>query len=87
MPYNVLLSKSAQKQLRKLPANIADLIEQRLLGLEENPRPPGCKKLVGEENAWRIRIGDYRVLYEIQDQVLIVHVVDIDHRKDVYKKR
>ncbi|HRI62554.1 MAG TPA: type II toxin-antitoxin system RelE/ParE family toxin [Saprospiraceae bacterium] len=87
MPYNVLLSKSAQKQLRKLPANIADLIEQRLLGLEENPRPPGCKKLVGEENAWRIRIGDYRVLYEIQDQVLIVRVVDIDHRKDVYKKR
>ena len=87
MPYTVLLSKSAQKQLRKLPSKIADLIEEKLLELEENPRPPGCKKLVGEENAWRIRVGDYRVLYEIQDQVLIVHVVDIDHRKDIYKKR
>lgn len=42
---------------------------------------------MGEENGWRIRIGDYRVLYEIQDKVLIIHVVDIDHRKDVYKKR
>jgi len=57
------------------------------LELEENPRPPGCKKLLGEENAWRIRVGGYRVLYEIKDRVLIIHVVDIDHRKDVYKKR
>ncbi len=87
MPYSVLLSKSAQKQLRKIPPSIADLIEHKLLSLEENPRPPGCKKLMGEENGWRIRIGDYRVLYEIQDKVLIIHVVDIDHRKDVYKKR
>jgi mRNA interferase RelE/StbE len=55
------------------------------LELEDNPRPPGCKKLVGEENAWRIRVGNYRVLYEIKDRVLIVHVVEIGHRKDVYK--
>lgn len=87
MPYNVVLTRSAQKQLRKLPARIADLIEEKLLELEGNPRPSGCKKLVGEDNAWRIRIGDYRVLYEIQDKMLIVHVVDINHRKDIYKKR
>ncbi len=87
MPYSVLLSRNAQKQLRKLPSNIADLIEQRLLALEENPHPSGCKKLIGEDNGWRIRVGDYRVLYEIQDGALIVHVVDIDHRKDIYKRR
>ena len=87
MPHNVLLSKSAQKQLRKLPSQVADLIEQKLLELEENPRPLGCKKLMGEENGWRIRVGNYRVLYEIHDRVLLVHVVDIDHRKDVYKKK
>jgi len=87
MPYTVLLSKSAQKQLYKLPAIVAGQVEQKLLELEENPRPPGCKKLLGEENAWRIRVGGYRVLYEIKDRVLIIHVVDIDHRKDVYKKR
>jgi mRNA-degrading endonuclease RelE of RelBE toxin-antitoxin system len=49
MPYNILLSRNAQKQLRKLPAHIAELIEQRLLILEENPRPPGCKKLMGRK--------------------------------------
>ncbi|MET4581587.1 mRNA-degrading endonuclease RelE of RelBE toxin-antitoxin system [Conyzicola nivalis] len=53
---------------------------------QRDPRPSGCKKLVGEEDAWRIRIGDYRALYEILEDVLVVTVVHVAHRRDVCKK-
>ncbi len=57
-----------------------------LEGLETDPRPPGASKLAGHENRWRVRAGDYRVLYEIQDDVLLVLVVRIGHRRDVYER-
>jgi mRNA interferase RelE/StbE len=82
--YTVLILPSAQKQLSKLPNAIATRIEDRLIELEHDPRPPGCKKLKGRD-AWRIRIGDYRVIYEINDGQLIVTVITIGHRRDVYE--
>jgi mRNA interferase RelE/StbE len=83
MPYIVELSLSAQKQLSKLPEAVADRIETKLLDLEENPRPSGFKKLKGRP-AYRIRIGDYRAIYTINDNLLMVLVIKIGHRRDVY---
>jgi mRNA interferase RelE/StbE len=82
--YTVLILPSAQKQLHKLPNAIATRIEDKMLELEHDPRPPGCKKLKGRD-AWRIRIGDYRVIYEIHDGRLVVTVITIGHRRDVYE--
>jgi len=82
--YTVLILPSAQKQLSKLPNAIATRIEDKMMELEQDPRPTGCKKLKGRD-AWRIRIGDYRVIYEIQDGKLIVTVITIGHRREVYE--
>jgi mRNA interferase RelE/StbE len=82
--YTVLILPSAQKQLNKLPTAIATRIEDKMMELGEDPRPPGCKKLKGRE-AWRIRIGDYRLIYEINDGRLIVTVITIGHRREVYQ--
>lgn len=83
MPYEVVISPAASRQLRKLPQPVAEKIEAQLLLLENNPRPAGCKKLSGFE-AWRIRIGNYRVIYEIQDTILVVTVIAIGDRKEIY---
>lgn len=81
--YTVSLSKRAQKQLDKLSDTIAEPIFQAIEKLGDNPRPHGCKKLKGR-NGYRIRIGDYRVIYEIIDNFLLVDVIDLGHRKDIY---
>jgi mRNA interferase RelE/StbE len=70
----VLILPSAQKQLNKLPNVIATRIEDKMMELKQDPRPPGCKKLKGRD-AWRIRIGDYRDIYQIHDERLIVTVI------------
>jgi len=84
--YTVLILPSAQKQLNKLPNAIATRIEDKMMELEGDgdPRPPGCKKLKGRD-AYRVRIGDYRVIYEINDGRLIVTVITIGHRREVYE--
>jgi mRNA interferase RelE/StbE len=84
MRYRVVLSKSVQKELDRLPDNIASRILMRLAGLETNPRPADVKKLKGRD-AWRIRVGDYRVIYEIHDRVLQIIIVSIGHRREVYR--
>jgi mRNA interferase RelE/StbE len=82
--YTVLVTEKVRKVLLKLPSLIAAKFDKKLLELEKNPRPPGSKKLKGRQG-YRIRIGDYRVIYEIEDNVLKVVVIDLGHRKDVYK--
>ena len=82
--YSAVLSKRAQRQLDKLSNDVAAPIFLAILALEENPRPPGYKKLKGREG-YRIRAGDYRVIYEIVDAQLVIDVITIGHRKDVYK--
>ena len=82
--YRVLFKPSADKALRKLPESIQVRIATAAKGLRADPRPRGCLKLKGEGNLWRIRVGDYRVVYTIEDDELIVLVVRVAHRKDVY---
>ena len=85
MGYRIAVRKKALKELEELPAKISRQIIKAIDNLSEDPRPPGCKKLKGEEDyIWRIRIGDYRVLYSIEDQIKIVEVRRIGHRKEIY---
>jgi mRNA interferase RelE/StbE len=82
--YTAVLSKTAQKQLDKLSDNIAEPIIDAIAGLEENPRPVGYKKLNGRDG-YRIRTGNYRIIYDIFDKELIVDVITLGHRKDIYE--
>ena len=84
MPYQIVIKRSAEKELNALPAALRDRIAARLLALEENPRPTGIKKLQGEES-YRLRIGDYRVLLAIDDRQQQVIVYAIGHRREVYR--
>jgi mRNA interferase RelE/StbE len=83
MPYQILLTKTATKQLDKLPNDIAEKLLNFIQSLEDDPRPIGCKKLKGREG-YRVRQGNYRVIYDIFDDILIVEVVAVGHRKDIY---
>jgi len=84
MRYRVILPKSAQKQLDRLPDDVARRILARLTELELEPRPSDVKKLKGR-SAWRIRVGDYRVIYEIHDRECVILVVTAAHRREVYR--
>lgn len=83
--YRVEITKSAAKDLRGIDKKWIPKIVAAIESLEAEPRPAGCKKLIGSEHTYRVRIGDYRVIYEIQDDKLIVLVVKIRHRRDVYR--
>jgi mRNA interferase RelE/StbE len=83
--YRVVLSKSAEKELSKLPSRVVEKIIPALTSLAENPRPAGCKKLKGFDDLWRIRVGDYRAVYAIGDEILLVEVRSVGHRKEVYE--
>lgn len=85
MPYEVRLSKRAKKNLAKLQTDQQYRVIEELSGLAENPRHQDTKKLVNSIY-YRSRVGDYRIIYEIQDNVLVVMVLMIEHRRDVYKK-
>jgi mRNA interferase RelE/StbE len=82
--FEVLLERSAEKDLRRLPNPIHDRIVRAINVLSKNPRPPGCRKLTGSKNDWR-RVGDYRVIYEIADVNRIVRINRVRHRKEVYR--
>jgi len=84
--YCVVLTSSAEKELKGLSAQLNARIVPRLENLADNPRPPGCKKLQGGDKEWRIRVGDYRVVYTIDDAKLLVEVTRTRHRSDVYER-
>jgi mRNA interferase RelE/StbE len=84
MRYQVILTKSAQKELDRLPDDKVNRILARLTGLETNPRPADVKKLKGRD-AWRIRVGDYRVIYEIHDRILQIMIITVGHRGEIYR--
>jgi len=81
--YKITISRPAQKQLQKLPDNIARQLTNAIYKLAENPRPVGYKKLKGRDG-YRIKSRDYRIIYEIFDEVLLIEVVALGHRKDIY---
>ena len=82
--YEISVSRIATKTLRKLPKLVSVRIFQKIQLLATDPRPAGCKKLVGLPH-YRIRIGDYRVIYGIDDGALIILIVEVGHRRDVYR--
>ena len=84
--YNIIFKRRAAKELLKLPNKIVPLISVTIDDLAVNPRPKAAKKLKGsKDELWRIRIGDYRVVYVIDDQIRIISIRRIGHRKDIYK--
>lgn len=83
--YFVELQPSAQKDLNWLASAIVSRIYPRLAALATNPRPPGCKKLSGGESEWRIRVGQYRIVYNIDDENRLVSVTRVRHRSAVYR--
>ena len=85
--YIVVLSTSARKALSKLERSVQERVIVALELLKVDPRPPNAVKLKGMDNVWRIRVGDYRIVYEVTDTELVVWVVRIADRKDVYRKR
>ncbi len=84
MAYSIDFKPIAKRQFVKLHKNIQSRLQIKIDTLTDNPRPHGYKKLQGFENRYRIRVGDYRVVYEIHDNVLLVLIVKIGHRRDIY---
>ena len=83
--FRVVISKRAAKEVQDLPGPMIPRVHGAIVALAVDPRPPGCKKLVDQkESLWRIRVGDYRVAYTIDDTVRIVDVRKVGHRKDIY---
>ena len=83
--YRILIKPSAVKEIEAIPLKKdRRRIVERIRKLEENPRPPGCEKLSGQDK-YRVRQGRYRIVYSIEDQDLVVYMVKVGHRKDVYR--
>jgi len=85
MAWQILFKPRPRRDLAKLPRAIAERIARAIDALSIQPRPPGCVKMEGPDGFWRIRVGDYRIIYQIHDDHLIVLVVRIGHRRDVYE--
>jgi mRNA interferase RelE/StbE len=83
--YSVQFVRSARKELERLSDEVLGRVFPRIEALAETPRPPGCKKLRGAKDLWRIRIGSYRVVYQVDDDVLVVEVRAVGDRKDIYE--
>lgn len=83
--YEIEIAPAAERALKKLPADIRKRIFKNLLTLKKDPRPLGVKKLSGEDDIYRIRVGDYRIVYQIRDAVLVIVVVKVGHRREIYR--
>lgn len=86
MPYTVLIAPSARRDLKRIRGMIRRRIAAAIDELAAEARPPGAGKLAGADDLYRVRVGDYRIVYQIQDERLIVLVVRVGHRKDIYGK-
>ena len=86
MVYKIRYWVRSEKTLAKIPTPQQRRVREAIDKLAHSPKPMGCEKMKGMKNGYRIRVGDYRVVYEIVDQVLIIYVIRVDHRKDVYRR-
>ena len=84
--YEVYLERRAEKDLRRLPKEEFRKVISVIKSLAENPRPPGCRKITGSERDWRVRVGKYRILYEIDDDAKAVRVMRVRHRREAYRQ-
>lgn len=85
MAYQIDFTPAARRQLAKLPASARQALGSVIQGLADDPRPPQGKLLVNARNLWRVKGGDYRVLYRIEDERLVVLVVKVAHRREAYR--
>lgn len=85
MAYEIQLTSRAQKSLKKLEKRVLVKIASLIDSLENDPRPNGVKKMKGHDNRYRVREGDYRVVYQIDDGKLLILIIDLGHRKDIYR--
>lgn len=83
--YEIYIERTAERDLRRLPSHPFSNIIARLKALSAEPRPIGCGKIVGTDDFWRVRVGDYRIIYEIDDSARAVRVMRVRHRKDAYR--
>jgi len=83
--HDVLLERSVERDLRRLRGDLSDRVIAAIQGLARDPRPDGCRKIEGAQSDWRIRVGDYRIVYEVDDANHQVRVMRVRHRRDVYR--
>ena len=83
--YEILLERRAEKDLKKLPSVLFQRVIEKIQSLAENPKPQGSRKITGSKNDWRIRIGDYRAIYEIDEREKRVKIMRIRHRREAYR--
>ena len=84
--YEVYLEKAAENDLKRLPTTTFHRIIPHIKALAGDPRPAGCRKLTASKNDWRIRTGDYRILYEIDEKAKAVRIMRVRHRREVYRR-
>ena len=85
MSYRLSIPRKVNKRMEKLSSEIQDRVDAAILALADDPRPPGCTRLKGREK-WRVRVGDYRIVYAINDDQRIVEVPSVAHRRDVHRR-
>ena len=83
--YALLIKRCAERDLRRLPRVLFERVNERILSLRDDPRPHGVRKLSGALEGWRVRVGDYRILYQIDDEAQTVTIVRVRHRREVYR--
>lgn len=93
MSYNLIILNKAEKEIKKLPRDLAQNIIRKIYDLQHDPRPSGCKKLTDFQServpgkvCFRIRQGEYRIIYTVEDEIITITIVQVRHRKEVYKK-
>lgn len=86
MKYSIVILPVARKELLDLPSEVQKRIDKKILALADDPRPHNVKALQGEKGLYRIRVGDYRIVYSVEDKIVTVIIVRVRHRKDVYRK-
>lgn len=84
--YTVILERRVEKALRRLPRDVLMRVDRALLDLADDPRPAGCKKLKGYENLYRLRVGDWRLIYAVEEDQLVVLVIEIAPRGEAYRE-
>ncbi len=86
MPYTIEIEPRARRQLRGLPQDVQRRITDALARLGDEPRPPDAKRLTGHDRTYRLRVGAYRILYEVEDRIRIILVIEVGHRREVYDR-
>jgi mRNA interferase RelE/StbE len=81
----LLIKSSAERDLRRLPRTLFGRVNERILSLRDDPRPHGVRKLAGAQEGWRIRVGDHRIVYQVDDEAQTVTIVRVKHRREAYR--